>query len=221
MTSLLLGTYTDHTHLVRFTPPSEASPPSLQRLKDLDIPRASWITRHPQHADIFYIAHEVDDGGGTIPGIEGKVWVYRITPDGDATQLGEVSAGGNPCHVQVVGESIGLAVASVSRHFLLRLNIQFAAGTAILIPLNSDGTFRPEGNNNYFKLPSSEENPSRFHQCVDVPARGECWIVDTAAGCLRQMVVSDDPVKWEMSGQVDVLAGNGPRQAVVSDNGES
>lgn len=115
MTSLLLGTYTDVTHLVRFTPPSESTPPSLERVKDLDIPRASWITRHPQHADIFYIAHEVDDGGGTVPGIEGKVWVYRISPDGDATRVGEVAAGGNPCHVQVVGGGVGLAVTSVSR----------------------------------------------------------------------------------------------------------
>lgn len=118
MVSLLFGTYTDVTHLVRFNPPNGSSPPTLERVKDLDIPRASWITRHPQHSEIFYIAHEVDDGGGTVPGVEGKVWVYRNTPDGDATRLGEVSAAGNPCHVEVVGGGTALAVASVSRTLL-------------------------------------------------------------------------------------------------------
>ena len=114
MTLLLLGTYTGVTHLVRFTPPTDGTPPKLERVKDLDIPRASWITRHPKHSDLFYIAHEVDDGGGSIPGVEGKVWVYKITPDGATERLGEVSAGGNPCHVEVIGDGVALAVASVS-----------------------------------------------------------------------------------------------------------
>lgn len=114
MATLLLGTYTDTTHLVHFTPPNGSDAPSLRLTKNLNISRASWISRHPKHADIFYIAHEADDGGGSIPDVEGKVWAYRITQEGESTLLGEVYAVGNPCHVAVVGDGSGLAVANVS-----------------------------------------------------------------------------------------------------------
>jgi hypothetical protein len=112
---LLLGTYTPVAHLVEFVAPTSSSPPSLRRIKDLSIPRASWITRHPTLRDICYIAHEADDGGGSISGVEGKIWVYRISPEGDAMRLGEVSAVDNPCHIAVIGGGIGLAVVNVSR----------------------------------------------------------------------------------------------------------
>jgi hypothetical protein len=112
---LLLGTYTSVTPLVDFVPPTKISPPSIQHVKDLPIPRASWITRHPTLSDIWYIAHEADDGGGSISRVAGKIWVYRISPGGDAMRLGEVSAVDNPCHIAVIGGGVGLAVVNVSR----------------------------------------------------------------------------------------------------------
>lgn len=114
MTILLLGTYTNVTHLVDFTPPTSTAAPSIRHLKDLPIPRASWIARHPTHSDIFYIAHEADDGGGAVTGVEGKLWVYRISPEGEANRLGEVTSVDNPCHVVVVAGGRGLAAANVS-----------------------------------------------------------------------------------------------------------
>jgi hypothetical protein len=113
-TRLLLGTYTSVTHLVDFVPPTNSSPPSIRLIKNLPIPRASWIARHPVHSDIWYIAHEADDDGGATANVEGKIWVYRITPNGEAERLGEVSARDNPCHITVIGGGIGLAVANVS-----------------------------------------------------------------------------------------------------------
>jgi len=112
--NFLLGTYTSVTHLVEFTAPTPSSPPSLRLVKDLPISRASWITRHSSLRDIWYIAHEADDGGGSIAGVEGKVWVYRISLEGDVARLGEVSAVDNPCHIAVVGEGTGLASVNVS-----------------------------------------------------------------------------------------------------------
>lgn len=112
--NLLLGTYTSVTHLVEFTAPTPSSPPSLRLVKDLPIPRASWITRHPSLQDIWYISYEADDGGGSIAGVEGKVWVYRISPEGDVARLGEVSAVDNPCHIAVVGGGAALASVNVS-----------------------------------------------------------------------------------------------------------
>ena len=65
--------------------------------------------------DICYIAHEADDDGGSISGVEGKIWAYGISPEGDATRLGEVSAVDNPCHIAVIGGGVGLAVVNVSQ----------------------------------------------------------------------------------------------------------
>lgn len=120
-TEILLGSYTNTTHLARFTAPSAESPAALEVLKELAIPRASWITRHPSLADIFYIAHEADDDGGRIDNVEGKLWVYRISREGEAEKLGEVSAKENPCHVVVVGDGRGLAAANVGTAYLARL----------------------------------------------------------------------------------------------------
>lgn len=112
---LILGTYTPVTHMVEFAATTSSSPPSLRLVKDLPIPRASWITRHPSLRDIYYIAHEVDDGGGSISGVEGKIWVYRISPEGDAVRLGEVSAVDNPCHIALIGGGAGLASVNVNQ----------------------------------------------------------------------------------------------------------
>jgi len=116
---LLLGTYTPVTHLIELVAQTQSSRLSVRHIKDLPIPRASWITRHPTLNDIWYIAHETDDGGGSMPGVEGKVWSYRITSEGDATRLGEVSAVDNPCHLAVIGGGTGLAVVNVSNFSLL------------------------------------------------------------------------------------------------------
>jgi hypothetical protein len=111
---LLLGTYTSTVHLVEFIPPTTSRAPTLRLIKNLAIPRASWIRKHPKLNYIWYIAHEADDDGGRVAGVEGFIWVYRITPDGHAEKLGEVSAVDNPCHVEVVSGGTGLAAACVS-----------------------------------------------------------------------------------------------------------
>jgi 6-phosphogluconolactonase (cycloisomerase 2 family) len=225
---LLLGTYTSTVHLVEFTPPTTSQAPTLRLIKDLPIPRASWITKHPKLNDIWYIAHEVDDDGGRAAGVEGFIWVYRITSGGFAEKLGEVSAVDNPCHVEVVAGGTGLAAACVSRVLQSRKSVdcvQFSTGSAILISLNEDGTFK-QADNNYIKLPASDPGTetAKCHQCIDVPSRQECWMVDTGNACLQRMKITknkDDTLAWKLSDRLNVLPGQGPRQAVLSPDGKS
>jgi 6-phosphogluconolactonase (cycloisomerase 2 family) len=114
MTRLLLGSYTPVVYDVEFTPPTESSPPRLEKVRDLPIGwGASWLTRHPTHRDVWYVALEADDDGGVKLGVEGHIAAYRITESG-AELLSQVSAVDNPCHVEVVGSGRGLAVANVS-----------------------------------------------------------------------------------------------------------
>jgi 6-phosphogluconolactonase (cycloisomerase 2 family) len=114
MTRLLLGSYTPVVYDVEFTPPTKSSPARLEKVRDLPIGwGASWLTRHPTHRDVWYVALEADDDGGVKLGVEGHIAAYRITESG-AELLSQVSAVDNPCHVEVVGSGRGLAVANVS-----------------------------------------------------------------------------------------------------------
>lgn len=113
-TQLLLGTYTPSVYQVQFNPPTQSSPPSIQKIRDLPIGwGASWLTQHPTLRDIWYVALEADDQGGIDLSVEGKIAAFRIDESG-ARLLCETSAVNNPCHVEVVGHGIGLAVANVS-----------------------------------------------------------------------------------------------------------
>lgn len=114
MPHLLLGTYTDRSHIVAFTPPTKTSQPEIAHIADIAVPRASWWAKHPKYSDIWYAALEADDNGGKTLGVEGFIGVYRITLEGQCECLGQVSAKENPCHVAVVAGGAGLAVANVS-----------------------------------------------------------------------------------------------------------
>lgn len=100
-----------------------------------------------------------------------------------------------------------------------KANMQFTGGSALLVPLNPDGTFEEHPDNNYLRFSGDGEQPSKCHQCVAVV--NDCWIVDTGSACVRKMGLSGSPLKWSQKGVENVLQGHGPRQAVVSDNGKS
>lgn len=114
MSHVLLGTYTAQSHIIEIRPPTADRPVGFSHIADIPVPRASWWTKHPRYTDIWYAALEADDRGGATLGVEGAVGVYRLGKDGACEKLGEVSAVDNPCHVAVVAEERGLAVANVS-----------------------------------------------------------------------------------------------------------
>jgi hypothetical protein len=96
----------------------------------------------------------------------------------------------------------------------------------LLIPLNPDGTFDWPRDDvpNYVKYPTLEgAKRSMGHQCIDLPALGECLVVDCGNDCIWRMGITGEgpSLGWGKKGRIDVLRGHAPRQAVVSPDGEA
>ena len=224
MVRLLLGTYTDYVNEVEFAPPTAHSPPCMKKIRDLAIGwGASWLLQHPVQKDIWYAALEADDAGGEVFGVEGHIAAYRINERGSEL-VSLVSAVANPCHIELVGGNRGLAFANVSQRFYVRseTNWQYTGGTAGLISLTPDGLFdTPEGSVTVIKYSKLGDRPVRCHQCVDVPANGECWVVDCGNCVVWKMKLIEIGGKnaWEIAGKVDVKECHAARQIVVSPDG--
>jgi hypothetical protein len=61
------------------------------------------------------------------------------------------------------------------------------------------------------------------HQCIDLPALGECLVVDCGNHCIWRMGITGEgaALGWENKGRIDVLHGHAPRQAVITPDGEA
>lgn len=92
----------------------------------------------------------------------------------------------------------------------------------MLIPLDADGLFIAPKKPTFLKYEQLGKNPPRCHQCVDMPATGECWVVDCGNWCVWKMALigSGSDISWEIAGKEDVSAGYAARQIVVSPDGE-
>jgi hypothetical protein len=92
----------------------------------------------------------------------------------------------------------------------------------MLIPLDADGLFVVPKKPTFLKYEQLGKNPPRCHQCVDMLATGECWVVDCGNWCVWRMALrgSGSDISWEVAGKEDVSAGYAARQIVVSPDGE-
>lgn len=92
----------------------------------------------------------------------------------------------------------------------------------MLIPLDADGLFIAPKKPTFLKYEQLGKNPPRCHQCVDMPATGECWVVDCGNWCVWRMALigTGSDISWEIAGKEDVSAGYAARQIVVSPDGE-
>ncbi|WVW85884.1 hypothetical protein I302_107922 [Kwoniella bestiolae CBS 10118] len=208
---LLLGAYQPHIYDVLFHPPTPFTAPRLELQQKLNIgPNASWLCQHPTHKDVWYAVFECES--------KPEVVAFSIgsKAEGEEVQaelLGRVPASGTPCHVQVVGGATGLAIAN------------YYGGSAFLVPLRPDGRFAVEPEvlttPNLIKFTYLSEEEPKAHQCVDVPSKGEVWVVDTGnSGVWRLKLTKDKDglASWENGGFEPTAFGHAPRQIIVSDD---
>ena len=77
---------------------------------------------------------------------------------------------------------------------------------------------------NYIRFEPKDRGERTAHQCADVPVLGECWIVEPHQGGVLRMKLEEGPdglMTWHEVGFIETLWTHGPRQIIVTPDGQS
>ncbi|KAL7413148.1 Lactonase, 7-bladed beta-propeller-domain-containing protein [Mrakia frigida] len=222
--TILLGSYTSSIFTLDFTPPTtvEAGDGKLVRGFSLTAGlNPSWVFLHPTLENIVYAAQENTNG---------SVIVGRLSEGGKKLEvLGETSTGGSfPAH----------AVVSKDGSTLLAAN--YGSGSAIAIPLDSNGLFlnstvnaTSDGTSPYLYtfpfVPTTtplrdvtRQEASHPHQLIEVGSDREFLVNDLGQDKIwkLKLVGEGASLTWELVVGLELTGdeGGGPRHALVSND---